>query len=371
MNPKDRISCLGCSRSLLLALLLGLLSLAGTALPASAHTTVVDPYRLLTTIRGPQLPPKADSWAFEMSWIDGVHHRYYLADASNRRIDVINTRTNQWLTTIGGFTGVMGTISDVRHLGPSGIIGDQDGHLFAGDGNSTLKLIDLASHQVKVVSTGGTGRVDALAYDPVHQVVLTANSAEVVPFVSIIDPRAQRLLGRLPLPFATRGVEQPVAENGSFLLAVPQTRQHPQGEIVVIRVDRAGRPHLAERHPLALACQPNGLAAGRFHQVLLGCAVGHPLILDTASWRIRAVISPIAGETDEVWYNPTDQRFFTATAVGTVHPMVGVIDAQTDQWLTSIPTVPLAHSVAVDPTSRHVFVPMAKLGIGVFEPFVA
>lgn len=370
MNPKNRIPHLSRSRSFLLALLLTVLSLAGTAFPASAHAAVIDPYRLITTIRGPELPPSAGSWVFETSWVDGVAHRYYLADATNRRIDVIDTRTNQLMTTIGGFTGVIGSLSDVGHLGPSGIVGDQDRHLFAGDGNSTLKIIDLPSHQVRVVATGGKGRVDALAYDPIRHLVLATNSVESPPFVSIIDTRAQRLLGRLTLPFATAGVEQPVYENGRFLLAVPQTRQHLQGEIVVITVDRAGRPHLAERHPIALPCQPNGLAAGRAHQLLLGCAVGHPLIMDTTTWKIRAVINPITGETDEVWYNPTDQRFFTATAVGTAHPVVGVIDARTNGWLTSIPTVLFAHSVAVDPASRHVFVPMARRGISVFEPFV-
>ena len=201
--------------------------------------------------------------------------------------------------------------------------------------------------------------------------MLATNSADKPTFVSIIDVRAHRLLGRLVLPFATAGVEQPVFDQGTFLLAVPQTRQHLQGEIIAITVDHAGRPYLAARHSIALPCQPNGLAAGRPHQLLLGCAVGHPLIIETRGWKVRATIEQITGETDEVWYNPTDDRFFTATAVGTTHPVVGVIDARTGGWLTSIPTVPFAHSVAVDPLSRHVFVPMAHRGIGVFEPFVA
>ncbi|HZO73648.1 MAG TPA: hypothetical protein VFB60_15715 [Ktedonobacteraceae bacterium] len=370
-NPNTTILHLGRSRALVITMVLALVSLVGTTVPAFAHAAVVDPYRLMATIRGPELPPKGDTWTFDQSWVDGLHHRYYLADAANRRIDVIDTRTNRLITTIDGFTGVAGPAGDVGHLGPSGIVGDQQGHLFAGDGKGMLKMIDLASSRVWAISTGGTGRVDKLAYDPLRHVVLATNSTDVPPFVSIIDVRGHRLLGRLVLPFATAGLEQPVYQQGKFLLAVPQTRQHRQGEIVVISVDRVGQPHLAERHLLALACQPNGLAIGRPHQVLLGCAVGHLLMLDTSSWQLRAVISPIVGETDEVWYNPTDQRFFTATAVGTANPVVGVIDAQTDRWLTSIPTVPFAHSVAVDPGSRHVFVPMAQRGIGVFEPFVA
>jgi DNA-binding beta-propeller fold protein YncE len=316
------------------------------------------------------MPPSSPFWAFGQGWIDPGTHRYYLADATNRRVDVVDTRTNQLIMTIGGFTGVSGLVGDSRRIGPAGLAGDQHGHLFVGDGNSTLKIIDLASHHIQTVSTGGQGRVNALAYDPDRHLVLATNSADVPPFVSVIDTQAHQLLGRLVLPFATAGVEQPVFEQGTFLLAIPQTRQHPQGEIAVMRVDHAGRPYLAERHPIPLPCRPNGLAMGQRHQLLLGCAVGHPLVMDITSWRIRAVMSSITGETDEVWYNPTDQRFFTATAVRTAHPIVAVIDARTDHWLTSIPTVPSAHSVAVDPVSRHVFVPMAGRGIGVFEPFV-
>jgi len=370
-NPNTIMLHLGRSRALVITMVLTLVSLVGTTVPTFAHAAVVDPYRLIATIRGPKLPPRGESWAFGQSWVDGLHHRYYLADAANRRVDVIDTRTNRLITTIDGFTGVQGVSGDFRRMGPGGIVGDEQGHLFAGDGNSTLKIIDLASDRVRAVSTGGQGRVDELAYDPARQLVLVVNSADSPPFVSVIDVQAHHLLGTLALPFATAGVEQPVYEHGQFLLAVPQTRQHPQGELAIIRVDRAGRPHLAERHPIALPCQPNGLAVGRPYQVLLGCAVGHPLVMNTTSWEIRAVISPITGGTDQVWYNPTDQRFFTATAIDTAHPVVGVIDAQTEAWLTSIPTVPFAHAVAVDPASRHVFVPMAQRGIGVFEPFVA
>lgn len=371
MNQKRTIRCLQRVKyplGILFAIVLGMISATP---PAYAHAAVVDPYRLIATIQGPALPPQGDAWAFDQSWVDGLHHRYYLADTANRRIDVVDTRSNQLITTINGFTGVEGTSGDFRRMGPGGVIGDEQGHLFVGDGNSSLNIVTLATHQMISIGIRGQGRVDKLTYDPARHLVLAANSADVPPFVSIIDVRAHRLLDKLALPFATAGVGQPIYKHGQFLLAVPQTCEHPQGEIVVITVDRAGQPSLAQRHPIPIPCQPNGLVAGPRHQLLLGCAVGHPLIIETTSWGIRTVIEQVTGVTDEVWYNPTDHRFFTATAVDTAQPIVGVVDARTGQWLTSIPTVPFAHSVAVDPATRHVFVPMAKLGIGVFEPFIA
>lgn len=87
-------------------------------LPAHVYAAVVDPYRLITTIQGPVLPPKGDTWAFDLSWVDGLHHRYYLADAANRRVDVVDTRSNHLITTIDGFTGVQGTSGKFRQMRP-------------------------------------------------------------------------------------------------------------------------------------------------------------------------------------------------------------------------------------------------------------
>lgn len=208
MNQKRIPQILGRSRRLLVIVLFTLLSVGFASLPVSAQSAVVDPYRLLTTIRGADVPPSSPFWAFGQGWIDPGTHRYYLTDVTNRRVDVIDTRANQLIMTIGGFTGVSGLAGDSRRIGPSGLAGDQHGHLFVGDGNSTLNIIDLASHHMQTVSTGGQGRVDALVYDPVRRLALATNSADVPPFVSVIDTRAHRLLGRLALPFATAGVEQ-------------------------------------------------------------------------------------------------------------------------------------------------------------------
>lgn len=206
MNQKRIPQILGRSRRLLVIVLFTLLSVGFASLPVSAQSAVVDPYRLLTTIRGADVPPSSPFWAFDQGWVDPGTHRYYLADVTNRRVDIIDTRANRLMMAIGGFTSVSGSVGDVRSLGPSGIIGDQAGHLFAGDGKSTLKMIDLASHHISAISTGGQGGVDALAFDPVRHLVLATNSADMPPFVSVIDTQTRRLLGRLVLPFATGGV---------------------------------------------------------------------------------------------------------------------------------------------------------------------
>jgi hypothetical protein len=57
--------------------------------------------------------------AFDISWVDAVSARYYLADRSNASIDVFDTITNSIVTQIGGFKGATGK-NDTSGLRPEG-----------------------------------------------------------------------------------------------------------------------------------------------------------------------------------------------------------------------------------------------------------
>jgi DNA-binding beta-propeller fold protein YncE len=56
------------------------------------------------------------------------------------------------------------------------------------------------------------------------------------------------------------------------------------------------------------------------------------------------------------------------TKTGTPTPVVGIIDARTNQWLQNIPTVLGAHSVAADPKNNHIFVPQRGKGVVIYGP---
>jgi len=58
--------------------------------------------RCLTAIQNPgQSAP-----VFDISWVDADRSEYYLSDRSNSGIDVIDTKSNTFKRTIGGFVGV-------------------------------------------------------------------------------------------------------------------------------------------------------------------------------------------------------------------------------------------------------------------------
>jgi hypothetical protein len=61
---------------------------------------------------------------------------------------------------------------------------------------------------------------------------------------------------------------------------------------------------------------------------------------------------------------------------GTTTPVLGVIDADNLKWIENVPTAANSHSVAVDPVTNHIFVPLAPTatssgGIGVYGSSLA
>jgi hypothetical protein len=63
------------------------------------------------------------------------------------------------------------------------------------------------------------------------------------------------------------------------------------------------------------------------------------------------------GGVDEVWYNPGDNKYYLAARDLPAGAAMGVIDAGTNEWLVNFPTGTNAHSIAVDPSTNHAFVP--------------
>ena len=119
-------------------------------------------------------------------------------------------------------------------------------------------------------------------------------------------------------------------------------------------------------------CKPAGLALGPQRHLAVGCsgdaiddgAHAQTIIIDDTDGHVVATITEVGG-SDEVWYNPGDNRYYTASRSMTSNgmkdgkptPVVGVIDAGTNKWITNIPSGKNAHSVAVDGTFGIVYSP--------------
>jgi DNA-binding beta-propeller fold protein YncE len=328
--------------------------------------------------------PPAHAASFDISWVD--NGTYYFADrgptaAVGGHVDVFDAKDDTFLFKIGGFVGNRGT--DIS--GPNGIlVVHKAKELWAGDGDSTVKVVDLdAQAIVDSIPTGGKMRADELAYDPIHDIIVIANDADSPPFLTFIDRRTHDVLGHIKYdgsdsnhPLATDGLEQPVFDNSTqlFYQAVPATTDNIGGEI-----DAIDPTAMTIVHRFAVEdCIPHGLTLTHNHQLLLGCSdlagvnTGNPgsLIMDDRDGKILAKITEVTG-SDEVWFNPGDNRYYLAASnCGALcgGPVLGVIDALSKKWLQNVPTGTGAHSVAANQENNHVFVPISAVGgVSVFS----
>jgi streptogramin lyase len=182
--------------------------------------------------------------------------------------------------------------------------------------------------------------------------------------VSFISSQTYKVLGKVTLEHATDGAEQPAWDpvTGKIYLTIP----------VLDDVDANGAVARFDPHTLKLEkllpvskCMPAGLAAGPEGHLLLGCSddavsSGFPaqsLVMDARSGKIIATVSKVGG-SDEVWYDKKLGNYYLAAAKNPGGPVLGVVDANTNQWIANLPSGPRAHSVAADPKSGRVFVPI-------------
>lgn len=111
-------------------------------------------------------------------------------------------------------------------------------------------------------------------------------------------------------------------------------------------------------------CMPTSVVQGPGNNFLVGCAdhdgeafPPNEYVIDGTSGNILATIWDVGG-VDEVWYNPGDNRYYLAARDMPTGAVMGVIDAKTNLWLANFPTNSNSHSVSVDPSTNHAFVPM-------------
>jgi len=301
---------------------------------------------------------------FDISWVDAEKRRYYFADRSNARIVVIDCEKGDFLHSIGegDFTGAT---PNSKVAGPNGVLLiESRGELWSGDGDSTTKVHDAESGRLlQSISTHGTQRCDELAYDDVNGLVLVANDAEPVPFVSLISVDGDReVRARIEFPRATNGLHQPVWDpaGGLFYISVSELDGDPAlGEVSVID-GAAGK--VVGSLPVD-RCQPAGMVLGPGRQLCVACGkdavdkgfAPATVVIDLDTR--ETVRFEEVGGTDQVWYNPGDDCYYLAARGMTGGSVLGIIDAGKLRWVENIPTSPDSHSVAADPLNNQVFVP--------------
>src|SRR5436853_1401201 len=376
----------------------------GPGAPSNTET------KCLTAVQIPGNPLRS----YDISWVDPHRAEYYLADRSNAAIDIIDTHHLTFKRSLGGFVGVKlngtGTAVNNDISGADGVV-THGRWLYAGDGDSTLKVFDLdgSNSSVQSLSTGGTTRVDEMALTTDGELLLVANNAEDPPFATLFAANGDRnhssvlKLSKITIDATlfpnTPGIEQPTwdPKTKRFYVSVPNLGENPpgcttcDGGLMVIDPTTVtpGTMVLGAFNPatnsgvLQLShCGPNGATVGPHDNLLLGCTPANnpsnsSTLVINATTRHFSHVNGIVG-SDEVWFNKGDGRYYTGSnrncrttapcpTAATQAAVLGVIDG-TSVLIETVPQSSGSHSVAADSRRNLIFVPqsapVAAVGVG-------
>jgi hypothetical protein len=316
--------------------------------------------RLLKSI---PLPASAvNMYSFDISWVDQTTGNYYLADRSNKAVDVVAAEKfvtlvvpNNGHAAFAGFTPCVPPAGANDCAGPNGVVAAYP-WLFVTDAPSRVLSFDLRFNPPKTISevttkAGDPTRADELAYDPKDGLILAINNASTPPFGTLIKVDAAGNLSIVTnIIFdaahgvdATNGAEQPVWDpgTGKFYLSIPEIGEHtnPGTNLhgAVLRISTSGK--VEATYPVDY-CGPAGLALGPHEDLLVGCntifdenggkwttnadrdtftAAPQYVILDARTGRVDANVLG-AGVGDEVWFNKGDNHFYAAASGSNLAP---------------------------------------------------
>jgi len=380
-----------------------LLTLGGLVLCATAYAQKdsdqgngesgkLGPYTQVTTVNIP-----GGLTGFDISWVDSVKGRYYLANRGNPaaekpwngpNIPVIDTDSNppKLLYTIPLSNAANGVVTIHRTGNGEGEPGA--GTLVAGTTpkpteTSKVFFIDLEhpfAAPVEVDTGGHVGcvpacRADELADDPADHLILVANDRDQDLFVTLISTETRpEVVGKIFYngstpgnPVSTGGIEQPVWDKltRKFYLAIPHTANNANGEVDEIDPKAMhasggsdfGKGRITRRFPSSLACTagPAGLALIPNQRLMTSCGD----VIDIKSGGIVTNVAGVGG--DEIWFNPGDERVYFGRTTAFV------VDAETYQQIPPsgpngppLPATPSTHSIAADSENNRIFIPVGN-----------
>jgi len=385
----------------------------GSALAAGCINVATSGYlECVTAITVPGNPIRT----FDISWVDAKRGLYFLGDRSNFGIDIIDTKTNSYIGRAGGFLGPLSApgvvatpTTNVNNniSGPDGVV-SHGRWLYGGDGNSTLRVYDIADPTNPVfkvaISTGGTTRVDEMALTPDGSIIVVANNAEDPPFITMMHANgdgasntmsASSIISKIIIDptlvpsGAGLSIEQSAWDPrlGKFIVSVPIIAGNPSGcnygqspgaitcnggmAIIDPSAVTAGKYTVpaADVVPL-VGCGPNGIAVGPGHQVGEACNpgnvpsnVGTTIVTDEAPY-YQVQTEGVTGG-DEIWYDAGTDKYYVgaskngpnAGATKFLSPALGVIDPKTKHTIQTIPASSNSHSIAADSKRHYVYDP--------------
>jgi hypothetical protein len=221
-----------------------------------------------------------------------------------------------------------------------------------------------------------------MAYDPVDQIVIVSNGDSTPAFVTLISAKTFKILkqvvfdGTNGTPDTSQGGIGSVlydSKTNKFLVSIPEVGSTLTAGAVTVMDPATGK--VTQNFVRLDNCLPSGMAQGPGDNVLVTCDPGFPApdpvafaprtyVINGSTGAILANLTEVGG-VDYAAYNPTDHRyclgardFLTSPTAVSPATVLGVINADTNEWIENFPTGPDGHAVAIEPVNDQIFVPI-------------
>src|SRR5262249_23688186 len=166
-------------------------------------------------------------------------------DRSSNAIDVVNVHNNHITQlAVGAFKGVATSCASGNNndcSGPDGVLIVENREVWAGDGDSTVKIVNIAQNQVTdTLHTNGKFPGDELRPAPRDELVMVHKNAADPPFSTFFSTDGNHAqLGKVQFTTSTNGAEQCVwsPRTGKFYIAIPETSRVTPREGAVAVID--------------------------------------------------------------------------------------------------------------------------------------
>lgn len=286
-----------------------------------------------------EIPLPGPAVRFDYQNVDTASGRLYAAHMNAGTLLVFDVRSRQVVADLSGFPSVHGVI-----------VVPQEGKVFASaTGAEEVAVVDAGTLET-VARLGPIGYADGLAYAPDARRVFVSDESNSGREL-VIDAAADTVLGTIGLGGeAGNTIWDPVT--GRILVAV-QTR----GEVAAID---AITMTIVGRYPVPESERPHGLAIDPLRKLLF--------VADEEKAELSVVELPsmrvlehheVGGDPDVMTVDPELGRLYVACEAGVLN--VFEVDHQHVTSLGEL-RMPHAHTVAVDPATHLVYLPLERLG---------
>jgi len=299
----------------------------------TGESAAVPGYQVVRDVR---LPGDTSRWDYQV--YDPGSHRLYIAHLGASQIVIYDTLGQR-------VAGVIDGVDQVHGL----VLAPDLGRLYASaTGRNQVAVVDTS--RLKVVATAPTGDYpDGLAYVPDAGKVYVSNEHDS--FDTVLDARTNRSLGRVEVGGAIGNTQYDPATH------LVNVASGSDNRLVVID---PGRDAVLGRYPLSGCDGAHGvyLDSPEQHRIFVACEGNARLaVFDLGAKTVTTVVR-VGDGPDVLALDPNLHRLYVASESGTlsVFDVAGPV-----RRVAEGSAGPNAHSVAVDPDSHLVYLPLTDV----------